>query len=133
MKITCDRKIVRINWVIQVCITQSKNVRRIWFKERFALSKIWTKPCIFVKLRKSENICSCIIKVTGQVWERQKRISINTNHSYHQHSYSYTSLNWFNKNFRFSLSHANRKRQGARLVNVIKHLPHKVFSFRYLH
>ena len=33
-----------------------------------------------------ENIYSCILKVTGQVWESQKRISINTNHIYHQHS-----------------------------------------------
>ena len=31
-----------------------------------------------------ENTYSCILKVTGQVWESQKRISINTNHSYHQ-------------------------------------------------
>ena len=33
-----------------------------------------------------ENTYSCILKVTGQVWESQKRISINTNHNYHQHS-----------------------------------------------
>ena len=33
-----------------------------------------------------ENTHSCIIKVTGQVWESQKRISINTNHRYPQHS-----------------------------------------------
>ena len=33
-----------------------------------------------------ENTYFCILKVTGQVWESQKRISINTNHSYHQHS-----------------------------------------------
>ena len=32
-----------------------------------------------------ENTYSCILKMTGQVWERQKRISINSNHSYHQH------------------------------------------------
>ena len=41
-----------------------------------------------------ENTYSCILKVTGQVWESQKRISINTNHSYHQGSSSYVSLNW---------------------------------------
>ena len=35
-----------------------------------------------------ENTYSCTLKVTGQVWENQKRISINTNHSYHQHSSS---------------------------------------------
>ena len=29
------------------------------------------------------NTYSCILKVTGQVWESQKRISINTDHSYH--------------------------------------------------
>ena len=33
-----------------------------------------------------ENTYSCILKVTFQVWERPKRISINTNHNYHQHS-----------------------------------------------
>ena len=31
-----------------------------------------------------ENTNSCILKVTGQVWEIQKRISSNINHSYHQ-------------------------------------------------
>ena len=29
-----------------------------------------------------ENTYFCILKVTGQVWESQKRISINTDHSY---------------------------------------------------
>ena len=29
-----------------------------------------------------ENTYFCILKVTGHVWESQKRISINTNHSY---------------------------------------------------
>ena len=33
-----------------------------------------------------ENTYSHILKATGQVWENQKRISINTNHSYHQRS-----------------------------------------------
>ena len=33
-----------------------------------------------------ENTYSHILKVTGQVWESQKRICINTNHSYHQQS-----------------------------------------------
>ena len=32
-----------------------------------------------------ENTYSCILKVTGQVLDSQKRISMNTNHSYHQH------------------------------------------------
>ena len=31
-----------------------------------------------------ENIYSCILKVTDQVWENEKRISSNTNHSYHR-------------------------------------------------
>ena len=34
----------------------------------------------------AENTYSCILTVTSQVWESQKRISINTNHSHHQHS-----------------------------------------------
>ena len=33
-----------------------------------------------------ENTYSFILRVTGQVWESQKRIHISTNHSYHQHS-----------------------------------------------
>ena len=33
-----------------------------------------------------ENTYSRILKVTSQVWERQQKISINTNHSYHHHS-----------------------------------------------
>ena len=56
-----------------------------------------------------ENTYSCILKVTDQVWECQKRISINTNHSYHQRSSFYASLNWSNNKNRW------------------KHLPHKAF------
>ena len=55
----------------------------------------------------------------------KKRISINTNHSYHQHSSPQTSLNWSNNQARFSFNQPNRKRCGAKLVDV-KHLPHKV-------
>ena len=32
----------------------------------------------------SDSTYSYILKVTSQVWESQKRISINTNHTYHQ-------------------------------------------------
>ena len=34
-----------------------------------------------------ENTYSCIFKVSGQVSESQKGISINGNYSYHQHSF----------------------------------------------
>ena len=61
-----------------------------------------------------------------QVWESQKRISINTNHSYHQRSSLLASLNWSNNKVRFSFNQPNRKRLGAKLVNV-KCLPHKAF------
>ena len=37
------REIARINWVIQVCLTQSRNVRRVWFK---AMSLWDTYSCI---------------------------------------------------------------------------------------
>ena len=47
-----------------------------------------------------ENTCSSILKVTGQVWESQKRISINSNHSYHQCSPPEASLNWSKLIFR---------------------------------
>ena len=30
-----------------------------------------------------EKTYSCILKVTDQIWESQRRMSINTNHSYH--------------------------------------------------
>ena len=33
-----------------------------------------------------ENTYSCILKVTGQVWESQKKDKHHTNHSYHQRS-----------------------------------------------
>ena len=33
-----------------------------------------------------ENTYSRILKVTDQVWESQKRVSVNTNDSYHQRS-----------------------------------------------
>ena len=42
-KITAHREIARINRVIQFCLTQSKNVRRVSFKERFTINKIRTK------------------------------------------------------------------------------------------
>ena len=42
-KITSHGETARINWVIQVCLTQSKNVRRVWFKEIFTINKILTK------------------------------------------------------------------------------------------
>ena len=35
----------------------------------------------------SENTCSCILKVTGQAWESQKGININTINRYHQYSF----------------------------------------------
>ena len=73
-----------------------------------------------------ENTYSSILKATGQVWESQKRTSINTNHSYHQHSSPQASLNWSNNKARFSFNQPTRKRWGAKLVDV-KHLPHKAF------
>ena len=73
-----------------------------------------------------ENTYFCILKVTGQVWESQKRININANHSYHQHSYPEASLNWSNNKARFSFNQPNRKRWVTKLVHV-KHLPHQAF------
>ena len=73
-----------------------------------------------------ENTYSCILKVTGQVWKSQKRISINTNHSYHQRSSPKASLNGSNNKARFSFNQPKRKRWGVKLVDV-KHLPHKAF------
>ena len=80
-----------------------------------------------------ETTYSCILKVNGHVWESQKRISMNTNHSYHQHSSPKVSLNWSNNKVRFSFNEPNRKKWGARLVDVIKHLSHQVFLLWHCH
>ena len=74
-----------------------------------------------------------ILKVmTGQAWESQKRISINTNHSYHQRSSPNTSLNWSYNKARFSFNEPNRKKLGAKLVDV-KDLPYKAFLLWHHH
>ena len=74
-----------------------------------------------------QNTYSSIVKVKFQVWESQTRRNINTNHSYHQHSSSLASLNWSKNKVRFSFNQPNWKRWSTRLVDVIKHLPHKAF------
>ena len=60
-----------------------------------------------------ENTYSYILKVTGEVWESQRRISINSNHSYHQLSSPEASLNWSNNKIRFSFNQPSRKRWGC--------------------
>ena len=82
--------------------------------------------------RKRSQNYSHIFKVTGQVRESQKkRININTNHNYYQRSSPWPRLNWSNYKIRLSFNQLNRKRWSARLVCVVKHLPHKVFSLWY--
>ena len=80
-----------------------------------------------------ENTYSCILKLTCQVWESQKRKSINTIHNYHQHSSPQSSMDWSINKVRFSFNQPIRKRWGARLVDVVKHLPHKIFFIRHHH
>ena len=41
------------------------------------------------------------------------------------------SLNWSNKNIRFSFNKPNRKRWGVRLVDVIKYLPYKHINWLF--
>ena len=58
----------------------------------------------------------------------KKRISIDTNHSYHQHWYPWASLNWSNSKIRFSFNQPNRK-DGVRgcwfgIVGFIQNLSH---------
>ena len=60
-----------------------------------------------------ENTYSCIFKVTSQLWESQKIISIDTSHSYHQRSSPEASLHWSSNKIRFSFQQAIRKRWGA--------------------
>ena len=73
-----------------------------------------------------KNTYSCILKVTVQVWNSQKRISINTYHSYHQRSLPKLVLT--NLTIKSDLvNQPSRKKWGVKLVDVIKHLPQKVF------
>ena len=57
----------------------------------------------------------------------------NTNHSYHQLSSPWASLHWSNYKIRFSFNQLSRKRWGVRLVDVTKHLPHRVFESWHHH
>ena len=59
---------------------------------------------------------------------KPKRISINTNDSYHQRSSPKASLNWSNNN-RLSFKQPNRKRLGARLVDTKKN----IYLIRYFY
>ena len=62
-KITPQGEIARINWIIQVCLTQIKNVRRVWFKESITHStKFEWEPQIFAKLSFRE---LCDSKLSG--------------------------------------------------------------------
>ena len=77
-----------------------------------------------------ENTYSCILKVGGQVSESQKRISINiitTTTSIHVPKSVSTDLT-----IKSDLV-LIKPIAGAKLVNVIKHLPHKVFLLWYHH
>ena len=63
-------------------------------------------------------------QVTDQLWENQKRISISNYHGQHQHSY--LSLKWSSNKIRLSFNQPNT-RTAARLVDVVKHLSHRLF------
>ena len=63
----------------------------------------------------------------------KKRRRINTNYSYYQCSSPKASIKWSNNKIRFSFNQHNRKRWGARLVDIIKHLRHKVFLLWHHH
>ena len=79
-----------------------------------------------------KNTYSCILKVAGQASESQKRGSINTCYSYHQRSSPWASLNWSNNKARSNFNQPNRKKWGAKLVDL-KHLSHKAFLMQYHH
>ena len=72
--------------------------------------------CLYCQVAQSENTYSCILKVTGQVWESQKRTSITL----------ITATTSVHLRKPVSFNQPSRKRWGAKLVDV-KHLPHKVF------
>ena len=81
----------------------------------------------------SEDTYFCILKVTEQIWESQKRVSIKSNHNYHQRSSPWGSFKWSNNKIRFNFNQPNRKRWGVRLVNIVKQLPQKVFLLWHHH
>ena len=86
----------------------------------------WLLPTLVSLLSSSsmqpENTYFCILKVTDQIWESQKRVSIKSNHSYHQRPEAVSNFN-----------QPNRKRWGVRLVNIVKQLPQKVFLLWHHH
>ena len=81
--------------------------------------QVWSP---YYQAAQSNQKAPILVSSRWQAWEYQKRISINTNHSYHQHSSLQASLNWSNNEAKFSFNQPNRKRWGAKLVDV-KHLP----------
>ena len=60
----------------------------------------------------------------------KKRISINTNHSYHQRSSPSASINWCNNKARFIFNQLYRKRWCAKLVTVKRLLHHDTITRR---
>ena len=48
-KITSHRETSRISWIIQVSLTESKNVRRVWFKEKKPLKRKLDGPFLWVR------------------------------------------------------------------------------------
>ena len=62
----------------------------------------------------SEKTYTCILSMTGQVWESQKKKD------------KYQHLSQLPQAFRFSFNQPNRKRWGTSLVNPIKHLLHEL-------
>ena len=70
-----------------------------------------------------KNTSSCIFKVTAQIWEIQKRISINTNHSYHHRSPPEVIFNSSND----LTNPAEKDEVNVMKLRMIKYLPRHLF------
>ena len=89
--------------------------------------------CYFQVWSPYYQVALCNQKISVPVFSRwqvrrsqkaKRKISINTNHNYHQRSSPLVSLNRSNNKIRFRFNQPN-KRCGVRLADAIKHLTHK--------
>ena len=69
-------------------------------------------------------------QVRSEKAKKKKRISINSNHSYHQRSSPSASINWCNNKARFIFNQLYRKRWCAKLVTVKRLLHHDTITRR---
>ena len=104
------------------------------YKTTWYFYLLMEKPlrCYFQVWSPYYQVALCNQKISVPVFSRwqvrsqkaKRKISINTNHNYHQRSSPLVSLNRSNNKIKFRFNQPN-KRCGVRLADAIKHLTHK--------